>query len=296
MKQKDWCWCGAVLSALMMFIFQQSVQGVLAGIAGGLCALAAVILFGCGLRADAQEKSAAELKRREAEQEQLEAQQRIYAEALDHIQRMAEALKEELQSAGKSAEHDRRVQRESTAVAIGEIQTLRQAVTDESRSQLNALAQFSEDVKKYFEFERIQTEESARLMCEMIAEQHTAIRKVLESQSKESANYYRFMVDQPWAEIKAISQTLQYTADQADSISSLMDAVQFDTKKQFKETLNKLKENGESLQEKLQYVCETLEKQGQENRDAMERVIQGYSDITAQDIEVLTALAKNTGV
>lgn len=296
MKRKDWCWCGAVLSALMMFIFQQSVQGVLAGIAGGLCALAAVILFGCGLRADGQEKSAAELKRREAEQEQLEAQQRIYTEALDHIQRMAEALKEELQSAGKSAEHDRQEQRESTAVATGEIQTLRQAVTDESRSQLNALAQFSEDVKKYFEFERIQTEKSARLMCEMIAEQHTAIRKVLESQSKESANYYRFMVDQPWAEIKAISQTLQYIADQTDSVSSLLDAVQSDTKKQFKETLNKLKENGESLQEKLQYVCETLEKQGQENRDAMERVIQGYSDITAQDIEVLTALAKNTGV
>lgn len=271
MKQKDWFWCGAVLSALTMFIFLQSVQGPLAGIVGEFCALAAVILFGCGLRTDAQEKSAMELKRMESEQELLKAQYRIHAEALEHIQRMIEALKEEIQSVGKSVEND-------------------------SQLQSKAFAQFSEDVKRYFESDRIQTKESANSMCELIFEQHTALRKVLESQGKESASYYRFMIDQPWGEAKVLSQTLQYIANQADSVLPLLDAMQSDTKKQLKEALNKLKEDGESLQEKLQYVCETLEKQGKENRDAMDRMMQGYSDITAQDIEVLTALAKDTGV
>ena len=134
------------------------------------------------------------------------------------------------------------------------------------------------------------------VICDSIIEQHTALCKVLESQGKESTNYYKFMVDQPWDEVKALSRTLQSIDDQAGSILSVVDTIPSDTKQHIKNALEKLREDSGSLREKLQYVCETLEKQGKESRDALDRVMQGYSDITAQDIKVLTALTRDARV
>lgn len=292
MKQKDKFWCGAVLFTLMMFISLQIVQGLLAGIAGGFCALAAVILFGCGLKADEQEKTSVELKRVEAEQEQIEAQHRIHTEDFEHTQRMIESLKEEIQSYATALNQ---IQTD-IAATVEELQTLHKAVTVGSQSQLKVLAQFSEDVKKCFESDQIQAKENVKLMCELNREQHVALCKVLEMQGTKSEKYYGFMIEQPWAEIRVLSQNLQSIANQVDSVLSLLDDIQSETEEQFQETLKQLQEDGKSLQGKLQYVCEAIKQQDKENRDAMERVMQGYSDITAQDIELLTALARDIKV
>ena len=326
MKQKDWFWCGAVFLALVMFISLQSIQEPLyAGIAGGLCALMSAILFGCGLRASAQEKSAIESKHMEEEQKQLEAQCQTHTDDLEHIQSMFDSLKEEFQSIRRSAENEGQAQRErittlldylrewfdaqqqSYTVALNqlqtditavteEIRTLRKAIASESQSYSKAFAQFSKDVRECSESDQIQTKESAKSICDSILEQHTALCKVLESQGKESTNYYKFMVDQPWDEVKTLSRMLQSIDDQAGSILSVVDTIPSDTKQHIKNALDKLREDSGSLQEKLQYVCETMEKQGKESRDAMDRVMQGYSDITAQDIEVLTALTRDARV
>lgn len=323
MRQKDWFWCGAVLFALAMFISLQSVQEPLySGIVGGLCALAAAILLGYGLRADAQEKAAMALKRMEEEQKRLEAQRQAHTEELELIQSMFVTLKEKNQSTRESVESEGQAQRESMAtlsdqlrewfdaqqesyaVALNqfqmditavteEIQALCKTIVSESQLHSNAFMQFSKDVKEYSESERTQTEECAKLICDLMREEYAAHCKVLNDQRKESTNYYKFMVDQPWAEVKALSETLQSIASQMDSMLLAIESIQLDTKNQVKNALEKLKEDSESLQEKLQYVCETLENQGRENRDVMERVMQGYSDITAQDVEVLTALAKD---
>lgn len=237
MKQKDWFWCGAVLFALAVFVSLQSVQGSLCScIAGGGCALVSAILFGCGLRADAQEKSAIEAKRTEEEQRQLEAQR---------------------------------------------------------QAQRKNIAELLDHLKEYSVSSRIQIKESAKSICDFTLEQHTALRKVLERQGQESTKYHEFMIDQPWNEI---DDTLKSIASQVDNILYVVDSIQSDTEKQLKKALDKLKEDSQSLQEKLQYVCETLEKQGKESRDAMDRMMQGYSDVTAQDIEVLTALMRDSRV
>ena len=100
------------------------------------------------------------------------------------------------------------------------------------------------------------------------------------------------MIAQPWAEIRALSETLQSAADQIGDIWSSVDSIRSDTGRQMKKALDQLTEDSGLLREKLQDVCETLERQGREATEAMDRVIQSYSDITAQDMEILTTLAR----
>lgn len=323
MKQKDWFWCGAALFVLAMFVTLQSFQAPLySGIAGGLCVLAAVLFFGCGLWANAQERSVIESKRLEEEQDRLKEWHQIHTEGLERIQSIFEAMDSEIQSVRTSTENEGRRQREcmtavlnylrewfdaqqqsytvalsqihtDLSVVTGEIQALRKTISSEHQLHSQAFVQLSKDVRECSASDRAQTKESTKSICDSILEQHTALHKMLDSQGKESVNYYKFMIEQPWAKVGSLSQTLQSIADQVDNVLSAIDSIQSGTEKQLKKALDKLKTDSESLQEKLQYVCETLEKQGKESRDAMDRVIQGYSDITAQDVEVLTALARD---
>lgn len=144
MKQKDLFWCGAVLFALAVFITLQSVQELLwSGIVGGLCALAAAILFGCGLRADAQERAAAESKRAEEEQKRLEAQRQTHTEDVERLQGMLEILKEEVRSARKSAENEGQAQRTSMTVLQD---YLREWFDAQQQSYTVALDQFQTNI------------------------------------------------------------------------------------------------------------------------------------------------------
>lgn len=252
MRQRDSFWCGAVLSALAVFVCLRSIQEPLyAGIGGGLCALAAAVLFGCGLRADTREKS--------------------HAAALEQIQA-------------------------EIAAVTGELKTLRGEIAAESQSRSKAAAELLEDVRSGFASGRTQTGESVKAVCVSMLALQSDLRQVLERQSGQAENYYKFMIAQPWNEIKALSETLQSAADQIGDIWSSVDSIHSDTGRQMKKVLDQLTEDSEALREKLQGVCETLERQSRETTEAMDRVMQSYSDITAQDMEVLTALAREEGL
>lgn len=294
MRQKDWFWCGAALFALAVFIALQGVQEPLYScVTGGLCAVVSVILFGCGLRADLQEKSAAESKRTEEK----EKQRRLQAANLEQLQGMLETLTEEVQLTRKSIENEGQAQKEASAALFHYLKEWSDA---QQKSYTAALDQIQPNITAVTEKIQVlhntitnESQSHAKTICDALLEQHTALCKILEIQGKDSTNYYKFMVGQPWVELKGLSETLQSIADQASDISSAVNAMQSETKEQIKGALNKLKAESESLQEKLQYVCATLEKQGKESRDAMDHVMQSYSDVTAQDIEVLTALARD---
>ena len=294
MKQKEWFWCGAVLFALSMFISLHSIQEPLyTGIAGVLCALVSTILLGCGFRTNAREKSAAESKRMEEEQKQLEAQHQTQKECIDAL---LGYLRERFDAQQKSYTVAlNQLQTDITAVT-GEIHALGKTIISESQSHSKVSVQLTKDVRESSETVQTQIKDGAKDICDLLLEQHTALRNVLERQGNESAIYHKFMLDQPVAEIKTLSETLQSIVGQVDSILSAVDFFQSDTEKQIKKALDRLNEDSKSLQEKLQYVCETLETQGKESRDAMERVMQGYSDVTSQDIEVLSALVKDARV
>lgn len=294
MKQRDWFWCGSVLFALAMFISLHCIQEPLnSGIAGGLCAFASTILLGYGLRADAREESVAESKRIEEKQKQHETQRQTQRECVDAL---LDYLREWFDAQQQSyADSVNQLQTDITAVAT-EILTLQKIVVNESQLQSKAFAQFSKDVGVCSEADQTQIKESAKTIYDLLLKQHTALCKILESQGKESTNYYKFMIDQPWTGITELSEVLQSIAAQVDSMLSAVEYIQSDTEKQVKIALDKLKEDSKSLQEKLQFLSETLETQGKESRDAMERIIQCYSDVTSQDIEVLTALARDSKV
>lgn len=233
MKQKDWFWCGTVLCVLVMFISITTIREPLyAGMAGGACAVAAVIFLGCGLRKDAQEKTDAESTRAN----------------------MLETLKEEVLNqlqAGISAINE--------TVTEG-VRTLREDGAGERES---------------------------------IQEQWNILHDAMGKESVELSNYFSYMVGMPWEEIKKIADIVQSMSDQLESISDAVDSIQSDTEFKIAESLKKLDEDNDSLKDALQDVCKTLEMDGKENRDAMDRVIQSYSNVTAQDIEVLTALRKD---
>ena len=318
MRQRDLFLCGAVLSALAVFVCLRSVQEPLyAGIGGGLCALVAAVLFGCGLWADAREKSDSRSRRLEERQRQLEEERRMHTEALECLRGIMEALEREAQSVRTSVEEEVRARgadlsalrewldarQQFYAAALGQIQTGITAVTGElevlcgataaeNQSRAKAAAELSEDVRAGFTSGRKQTEEGAKAICDSMLALHTALRQAVESQSRQAENYYKFMIAQPWAEIRALSETLQSAADQIGDIWSSVDSIRSDTGRQMKKALDQLTEDSGLLREKLQDVCETLERQGREATEAMDRVIQSYSDITAQDMEILTTLAR----
>lgn len=323
MKQKNWFWIGTVLLTLMMFVFIQCVpEPLYAGITGSVCALAAAALFGYGLRVKEQERIAAEAKRAEETQKQLEAQRQTYTDDVKHIQTLFETLKAEIQSFRKTVENEGQAQRESvtalqdclkerfdgqrqfntaaleqiqTDMARGteEIQALRKTVADESQAHSRIFAQFSKDMEERIESVRGQAEKSTALICNSILAQRIALLEPLENHAKESSSYYTFMIDSVSANVNDLSQTLQSITDQAGDILFAVESVQSGTEKNARKILDVLREDSGSVEEKLESVCKTLETQGQESINAMERMMQGYSDITAQDIEVLTALAKD---
>ncbi len=322
MRQRDLFLCGAVLSALAVFVCLRSIQEPLyAGIGGGLCALAAAALFGCGLWADTRERSDSRSRHLEEGQRQLEEGHRMHTEALECLRGIMEALEREAQSVRTSVEEEGLARRadlsallerldahqQSYVVALGQIQTetaavtgkletLRGAVAAESRSRSKAATELSEGVRSGFTSNRKQAEESAKAVCDSMLALHTALRQALECQGRQAENYYKFMIAQPWAEIRALSETLQSAADQIGDIWSSVDSIHSDTERQMKKALNQLTEDSGALRKKLQDVCETLERQGRETTEVMDRMIQSYSDITAQDMEVLTALAREEGL
>lgn len=265
MKPKEWFWCGAVVSVLAMFILLQTMQSPYdAGIAGGVCALMAVIFLGCGLRADAREKSAAESGRLAEEQKRAEAQQQAYIDVLNQMRECAES--------------DRtRIEESVTAI--------RELLLAQNTAICEILKKQGESSTEYYKFMRDQA--------------WTDIG-VLKDQGETSIKYYKFMLDQPCKDIMGLSKMLESIANQLADISSRVDSIPSGMDKQINEQLQKvldvLKGNDSSLQKMMKNVCKTLENQGRENKEAMERVIQGYADVTAQDLEVLTALAKDARV
>lgn len=255
MKQKNWFWCGAVFFALAMFVLLGVVQEPLyAGVSGGLCALASAILLGCGLRTAEHEKAVAEKRCVEEQQ----AEERRAQEMFDALVGGLRAVKEA-------------------------VETVEQTITHAAR-----------DARERSNSDRAQAVERAQNLCDCVQEQHTALRRILEGQGKEASSFYGFMIDRPWDEIKAISQQLQAVNNSLGEISSTVDSLQSGAGSHLKDTLAALREDNEELCGKLQAVSESLEKQGAAQRDAMERVMQGYADITEQDYEVLTALARDT--
>lgn len=325
MKQRDWFWCGAVLSALVMFISLQSIQEPMyAGIAGGVCALASAALFGYGLRAQAREQSARSADRVEEERTRLEARRKAHAEDMERIHSALEALKGEMQAARESAENGSRAQKESItgvrndlrewfdarqqsdtvilqqvqtdlAAVTEEIRTLRKAVSGGMKLQETAVAKLSGEIKECALSDQAQAKESAKAVCDTLREQQEALNKELADYKAKFEKYCGFMIDQPWNEIGTLSEGLQSVQEQAEDMLSAVDSISSATEKLTKKALDRLTEDSRSLQEKLQYVCETLETQGRENRDTMNRMIEGYSDVTAQDVEILTALTRSAG-
>ncbi len=258
--------------------------------------MGSAILLGCGLRAERQEKATIELKYLEDEQNRFKVQRQMHTEGLERMTTLLDYLKEWFDAQQQSYTVVLDQLQTDIATVTGEIEVLRKTAATVSQSQVKALAQFSKDVEERSKLSQAQLKESTKSICDSVLEQHTALRKLLEGQGKQSIDYYKFMIDQPWAKIKEFSETLCSIAGQVNSILSAVDAMESNTENQLKRALNKLKADSELLQEKLQYVCETMKAEGKESRDAMDRVMQGYSNVTAQDLEVLTALARDTKV
>ena len=166
---------------------------------------------------------------------------------------------------------------------------LYQTMTEE----VQAVAQMSKDVKAFAESERRKQDDRVKVICDLIVDQHAALRQIVEHQGRESRSYYQFMVGQPWEKLHTLAETLQAIADQVDSILLAVEDIPENDEKQLRKALKEWKEEGASLQEKLEDVCKMLKEQGRESRDAMDRVMQSYSNVTAQDIEVLTALTRD---
>lgn len=125
------------------------------------------------------------------------------------------------------------LQSDIAAVTEG-IQALHKAAASEMQSHVKMLEQIAKDMKACSESERAQAQESTKAVCGSILEQHATLLNALDRQGKESANYYKFMIDQPWLELKALSETLQSIGVQVDSILSSIDTIQTDTSKQLK--------------------------------------------------------------
>lgn len=326
MKRRDWFWCGALLFALMVFVSLQGIQKpAYAGIAGGLCALASSLLFGCGIRAGAQERSAVESEHAKEKQQQMEIRRQAHADDIEKVKVLFDELKEEVRFAREAVEAGYQAQgkdnaallaylrerfsaqeksyaaaleqiRENIAAVTEKIQSLQKTVSSESRSYSAMVAQLSTNVETSFELNRTQFKENSQEFLNSIHEQYAALKSVVERQESQAANYYKFMVGQPWNVISVLYEVTQTMADQLDSMLTAVDSMQIGTEKQVKTVLKQVREDSELLHDRLQAVCKMLETQGQESRDALDRVMQGYSDVTAQDIEVLTALAKGVNV
>lgn len=323
MRQKEWLWSGALFFALIGFISVQVCQNPLySGLVGGVSALIAAILFGYGLHVDTQERSASNLRQLEITQKLAETENQAHAEDIEHILSNIELLSEEIKTVKEAVENDGIKQRDFIGVLssylkdwsdeqqksynailmeiqtgstklTGKVQMLCETITGEGQVQLRAFEQIFQNISSCFESEQTQIEKRTNSICDLVREQQAELRETLSNHFKESENYYKYMVDQPWTDINKIANNTQLMSNQMDSIYSVLDTIQDDTPKQFEKALGKLKEDSESLQEQLKYVCDTLEQQGKESRDAMERVIQGYSDVTTQDMEVLTSLLKD---
>lgn len=319
MKQKDWFLCGSVLFALVMVISLQSVQEPLyAGAVSVICAFASTACFAFRLRLDALEKAAAEAKQREEEKNCLDAQEQTRTENIKCIQSMFETLTAEVRAARDASQKHDQTQEESLATlmqklrtwfetqqqtcsaatdqlqtkmvaATGQIQMLHQTMTEE----VQAVAQMSKDVKAFAESERRKQDDRVKVLCDLIVDQHAALRQIVEHQGRDSRSYYQFMVGQPLEKLDTLVETLKAIEGQVDSILWAVEDIPANDEKQLRKALKEWKEEGASLQEKLEDVCKMLKEQGKESRDAMDRVMQSYSNVTAQDIEVLTALTRD---
>ena len=291
MKRKDLFWCGAVLFALSMFISLSIMQDpLIAGITGGLCALAAVILIGFGLQKASHEKSESEAKTREYIQKQLEIQVQIQKERFDSI---LNCLNEHFETKQKS-NNDALDQLQSyiTSVTDG-IRTLHDAITSESNMRSEAFSQLSLNLNKYCDSALSQIINNYKSISDLLIEQHTTALKMLDEYENNSIKYYDFITDQPWNYINTIYELLESLNDEIGTIQNAIESLSSDTVACIKKHTAKLENYSLMYQDKLQSVCETLEQQGKESRDAMDRILKSYSDVTSKDIEVLTTLAKD---
>lgn len=294
MKHRDLFWCGTALFVLSMFISLQCVQdSVYSAMAGGLCALVAVILFGCGLQADARQRAADESKHIDDEQKQHKA----HAEGIELIQSMLVAIKDEVHCANEIAQNETHTQREFQSALLGHLDEWfdgQQKSYSTTMQQLKAsISDITEEIQSLRKSTITEGQSYSAKICRLLLEQHDSLLKALDTQGKVSENYYKFMISKPWNEIHDICETLKSTADTLETLLSSVDSLNEDAERNLNSALEKLEKDSTLLQEKLNSVCDTLESQGKENRDVMDRLMQSYTNVTAQDIELLTSLARD---
>ena len=207
MKRRDWFWCGALLFALMVFVSLQGIQKpAYAGIAGGLCALASSLLFGCGIRAGAQERSAVESEHAKEKQQQMEIRRQAHADDIEKVKVLFDELKEEVRFAREAVEAGYQAQgkdnaallaylrerfsaqEKSYAAALDQFRKFHKIGSSESRSYSAMVAQLSTNVETSFELNRTQFKENSQEFLNSIHEQYAALKSVVERQESQAAN------------------------------------------------------------------------------------------------------------
>ena len=93
MKKSNQYWCGAAFFAMCTYVLVQSFSNPLyAGLTGGACAVASVVLLGLGFRSAEQ----AQRVDQEREQNNLKAQNQSSLTALNQVQQRIETLYQEV--------------------------------------------------------------------------------------------------------------------------------------------------------------------------------------------------------
>ena len=134
--------------------------------------------------------------------------------------------------------------------------------------------------------------QKTELVQKSVKDGQDEVCKSLATQDANAQEYYGYMISQPWEDLKTLSVSAQSLSEQLENVATVVDDLQEGWNKQSKLILNEMQTTSAAQEELIQNLCQTLEKQGLENRKGMEQLMSAYSDVTSQDVKVLSQLAK----
>lgn len=306
MKKSNQYWCGAAFFAICTYVIVQSFSNPLyAGLTGGACAVVSVVLLGFGFWSAERAQRADQ----EREQNHLETQNQSILTALNQIQQSLESLYQEVHTFRTDVDSRARTmeqvgsevkaflqkncnaqqknhtedveQMQKGFISVHQQLHLLHVVMEQMEPLQEKLCQLLGDLNQKTEF-----------VQKLVEEGKEEVRSVLITQGTDAQEYYGYMVDQPWEELKTLSVSTQSLSEHLENAVTMFEDFQDGWNKHYKLILNEMQKNGTAQEDLIQNLCQMLENQGLENRKEMEQLMSAYSDVTSQDVKVLSALAK----